>query len=114
MKDDMVDFFLTLLSNENYSFYSTDAILDPPQFSLDNTFKGSLTRDFELQVFFYKSVTTANQQYNCLANTEAEFLDEIPTKVLRVFLLAIHSLSTNGFYSPTPLEQRLFGNWFVM
>jgi hypothetical protein len=48
------------------------------------------------------SELTANNKYKCFANTEAEFLDEIQTKVLRVFLLAIHSLSTNGFYSPSP------------
>jgi hypothetical protein len=29
--------------------------------------------------------------YNVCHTTEAEFLDEIQTKVLRVFLLAIHS-----------------------
>ncbi len=36
--------------------------------------------------------------------TEAEFLDVIGTKVLRVFLLAIHSPTTKEFYSlPPPL-----------
>ncbi len=41
---------------------------------------------------------------------EAEFLDVIGTKVLEVFLLAIHShLYTNRYYSPpSPIEQ----NWF--
>ncbi len=39
---------------------------------------------------------------------EAEFLYVIGTKVLRVFLLAIHSHLTKGFYSPPPLEK----NWF--
>jgi hypothetical protein len=33
---------------------------------------------------------------------EAKFLDEIKTKVLRVFLLAIHSHLTDGFYPPPP------------
>jgi hypothetical protein len=34
---------------------------------------------------------------------EAEFFDVIGTKVFRVFLLAIFTVtSTNGFYSPTP------------
>jgi hypothetical protein len=46
----------------------------------------------------------------------AEFLDIIGTKVLRVFLLAIHSHPyTNGFYPPPPLfKQRWFKTWFVM
>jgi hypothetical protein len=34
--------------------------------------------------------------------SEAEFLDVIRTKVLRVFLLAIHSHLPNGFYPPPP------------
>ncbi len=41
---------------------------------------------------------------------EAEFLDVFGTKILRVFLLAIHSHLYYGFYHPPPLEQ----NWFVM
>ncbi len=41
---------------------------------------------------------------------KAEFLDIIGTKVLRVFLLAIHShlYSTNGFYPPPPPRQKQF------
>jgi hypothetical protein len=35
-------------------------------------------------------------------STEAEFLDVIWTKVLKVFHLAIHS---HGFYSPHPLSK---------
>ncbi len=36
-------------------------------------------------------------------------------KVLRVFLLAIHSqLYTNGFYSPPPPKKKVVRNWFVM
>ncbi len=42
--------------------------------------------------------------------TEAEFLDVIGSKVLRVFPLAIHSpVPTNGFYLPPPLWAKV--NW---
>jgi hypothetical protein len=37
--------------------------------------------------------------------TEAEFLDVIKKKVLRVFLLAFTVTSTIGFYSPPPLSK---------
>ncbi len=37
---------------------------------------------------------------------EAEFLDVNGTKVLRVFLLAIHSHLYYGFYHPSHLEQK--------
>ncbi len=36
---------------------------------------------------------------------EAEFLDVIGTKVLRVFLLAVHNHLTNGFNPPPPLTK---------
>jgi hypothetical protein len=39
---------------------------------------------------------------------ETEFLDEIQTKGLRVFLLAVHSHLYCGFYSTLPLEQKWF------
>jgi hypothetical protein len=42
--------------------------------------------------------------------TEAEFLDVIGKKVLRVFLLAIHSHLYYLYFPPSPLEQ----NWFVI
>jgi hypothetical protein len=46
--------------------------------------------------------------------SEDEFLDITRIKVLRAFLLAIHShLYTNGFY-PSPLCAKLVWNWFVM
>ncbi len=42
---------------------------------------------------------------------EAEFLDVTGTKVLRVFLLAIHSHSTNGIYSPLVCNANIvYGN----
>ncbi len=43
------------------------------------------------------------------AQPEAEFLDVIGTKILRIFLLAIHSHLYYGFYS-APLEQK----WFIV
>jgi hypothetical protein len=40
------------------------------------------------------------------SSLDAEFLDVFGTKVLRVFLLAIHShLFTNGYYSPSSLSK---------
>ncbi len=46
---------------------------------------------------------------NLSSSLDAEFLDVIGTKVLRVFLLAIHShLFTNGFYSPSSLSKSGF------
>jgi hypothetical protein len=39
---------------------------------------------------------------------EAEFWDIIGPKVLRVFLLAIHSHLLTDFNPPLPLEQKLF------
>jgi hypothetical protein len=45
---------------------------------------------------------------------EAEFLNATGTKVLRVFLLAIHRYPTNRFYSPTTPWAKEVWNWFVM
>jgi hypothetical protein len=49
-------------------------------------------------------------------STEAEFVDVIGTKVLRVFLLANHRhFYINGCYSsPPPPEQKGFENWFAI
>jgi hypothetical protein len=49
-----------------------------------------------------------------LSLSEAEFLNIIGTKVLGVFLLAIHAVTaTNGFYPPPPaLEQKWFETGF--
>jgi hypothetical protein len=44
-----------------------------------------------VQIFFQCAVTTEQIVRHCAAPFEARFLDEIQTKVLRVFLLAIHS-----------------------
>ncbi len=41
----------------------------------------------------------------CIISPEAEFLDVIGTKVLRVFFLAIHSRLYSGFYSLLPLSK---------
>ena len=50
-----------------------------------------------------------NPPYLCLQySTEAEFSDVIGTKVLRVFLIAIHSHLYYGFYPPPLLEQKWF------
>ncbi len=50
----------------------------------------------ELVAFFYKFSFISREDY-----PEAEFLDVIGTKVLRVFLLAIHIHLYYGFYPPS-------------
>jgi hypothetical protein len=61
----------------------------------------SCVGDNLLYVFKWETVN-----WYVISSTEAEFLNVIGTKVLRVFLLAIHSHLYYGFYIP-PLETGL-------
>jgi hypothetical protein len=72
--------------------------------------KNKKLEQLEEKSYFYqvekiRSLASAKETMQC---TEAEFLDVIGKKVLRVFLLYLKSLLLTDFTPPPPLEQKWF------
>jgi hypothetical protein len=52
---------VALAGKRVYHNGSIDTNFDPPEFPLDSTFKGTVSRDFSLLVFFHESVSPQPQ-----------------------------------------------------